>query len=116
MSKRTGKSIENKKEEDGDESMRKSLPIQLPKGIKEEEIRQQAEAGANSMTFLIIFQVVLQLFMEQSIDSLWSMFFILQLVKSLTFFGIKIPANALIYIEELRKFIDFEMLSPDFVL
>ena len=44
------------------------------------------------------------------------MFFMLQLIKSLTFFGIKIPANALIYIEELRKFIDFEMLSPDFVL
>ena len=54
--------------------------------------------------------------MKKSIDSLWSMFFMLQLIKSLTFFGIKIPANALIYIEELRKFIDFEMLSPDFVL
>ena len=41
VSKRTGKAMENSKEGQ-DDSMMKSIPIQLPTGIKEEEVREQA--------------------------------------------------------------------------
>ena len=54
--------------------------------------------------------------MKGSLDNLWQLFFMMQLIQSLTMFQVHMPSNAQLYVEEIRKFVDFEMLKPDFLI
>lgn len=42
--------------------------------------------------------------------------FFLQLAKAISFYDIKFPGNAEIFLQEARKLIDFEMLKPEFLV
>ena len=54
--------------------------------------------------------------MKGSIDKIINLLYTLQLTKSISFYALKFPANAQIYIDELRKLVDAEALKPDNLL
>ena len=54
--------------------------------------------------------------MKGSIKLLLPMFFNLQLIKSITIYGIFFDPQILIYLDELRKFIEFKSIDPKFLL
>ena len=61
----------------------------------------------------MIIQLILQPIIKSGLDSLWSMFFIIQLTKVIPMLDFYMPAEVEMYYGEVRKTIDFEILSPD---
>ena len=64
----------------------------------------------------MIIQVVLQLFLKGSIDDIWGLFLIMQLIAYMSVYDINIPGNVEIYVEEFRKLVAFEVLKPDQIM
>lgn len=62
---------------------------------------------------LLITQFLSQLVLKGSLKHLLPAFFSMQLLKSVSILSIRIPAEIMIYLEQLRAFIDFEMLDPN---
>jgi len=54
--------------------------------------------------------------MKGSIDKIINLLYTLQLTKSISYYDLKFPANAQIYLNELRKLVDAEALKPDNLL
>lgn len=48
--------------------------------------------------------------------NLLPLLFFLQISKSITIYKILVPAEIVIYIEEIRKFTDFESIDPNFLM
>ena len=48
--------------------------------------------------------------------NLLPLLFFLQITKSITIYKILVPAEIVIYIEEIRKFTDFESIDPNFLM
>lgn len=113
VSEQTGEPL---KVENIKEPLVKSIPAQLPKGADREQIEKTALRSTQGFTVIVVVQIVLQLVMKQSIDLLWSMFFVLQLFKAMTIYDIQLQAETLIFMKELRNFIDFQSLQPDFLI
>jgi hypothetical protein len=61
----------------------------------------------------MIIQMVLQLFLKGSVDDIWGLFLIMQLIAYMSIYDINIPGNVEIYVEEFRKLVAFEILKPD---
>ena len=57
--------------------------------------------------------MVLQLFLKGSVDDIWGLFLIMQLIAYMSIYDINIPGNVEIYVEEFRKLVAFEILKPD---
>ena len=89
---------------------------QLPKGVSEAELRSGAAAASNAASVLVIAQICMQLFMKGQIKNLLPLLFFLQISKSITIYKILVPAEIVIYIEEIRKFTDFESIDPNFLM
>ena len=68
------------------------------------------------MQSLIFIQLGLQLFLKGSIDDMWNLYLILQLVVFFSLYETPITANIEVYNEEIRKLVQFEILQPDNVL
>ena len=60
--------------------------------------------------------MVLQVVMKGSLDYLWSLFLMLQLIRSLTMYQMATPSNVEVYLDMIKSFVDFEMLKPDFFI
>ena len=56
--------------------------------------------------------MVLQLTLKGSIDDIWGLFLIMQLIAYMSIYDINIPSNVEIYVEEFRKLVAFEILKP----
>ena len=61
-------------------------------------------------------QIVLQVVLKGSMEDMWGAFFSLQLLCQLTFYGVPVPSNAEIYIEQFKKLIDFALFKPNNIL
>lgn len=46
-------------------------------------------------------------------DDMWAMFYTSQLHCYIIIYSTKIPANSLVYLDELVKIIEFKMLNPE---
>ena len=46
-------------------------------------------------------------------DKVMNLVYYLQITKSVSFYEVKFPGNAEIFLQETRKLIDFEFLKPD---
>lgn len=45
-------------------------------------------------------------------DEITSLFFILQFISMLTIYKVNFPSNSLIYLQELRKMVELDMINP----
>jgi hypothetical protein len=51
--------------------------------------------------------------MKGSLDDIWSLYLMLQLIAYISVYETNIPANVEIYFTEFRKMVNFEILQPD---
>ena len=64
---------------------------QLPKGFKEESVKEQAQIAVGSISFVVIVEVICSVFLKVSVKDLLSLFFALQMVVYLTQFKTEMP-------------------------
>ena len=105
----TGQTI---RAEDVEMPLRYQFPKQLPDGVSEEDIEQQAMVAGNAMLGLIIIQLIAQLFLKKGMNDLFSLYYSLQIACYLQIYNIDIPANAVIFVTEFTKLIEFQFLNP----
>ena len=92
---------------------RASVPRQLPRGIVEAEVVSDAVTASSSVTSFLILNLGVSIVLKGSINDLWSLFLILQLVAFMSIYETSIPANIEIFIGEFRKIVKFEIFQPD---
>lgn len=90
----------------------KFSPTQVPKDVSENKLNADAKQTNNAMIALIILQIVAQLALKGGMDDLWSMFFTLQIVCYLKFYGVIVPTNVNIYRDQFVKLVEFNMFNP----
>ena len=93
-----------------------SIPPQLPADVLEEDVRDTAKAGTTGAVVIIIIQIIAQVFLKSSTNELTSLFFILQFVSIITIYPVNFPSNSLIFLQEIRNLVEFEMLNPQNIL
>ena len=96
--------------------IQKGIPPQLPLGLSEDELIEQAKSAQSSVLGIFIVQLILQIFLKGSLDRLWNLFFTLQIICHLVIYTVPFPANTSIYIVEFTKLIEFTALNPDSLL
>jgi hypothetical protein len=94
----------------------KFSPTQVPKDVSEDQLNSDAKQTNNGMVALIILQIVAQLALRGGMDDLWSMFFTLQIVCYLKFYGVVVPTNVHVYRDQFVKLVEFNMLNPQKVV
>jgi len=90
----------------------KFTPTQVPKDVSEEKLNADAKQTNNAMLALIILQIVAQIALRGGMDYLWSMFFTLQIVCYLKFYGVIVPTNVNTYREQFVKLVEFNVFNP----
>ena len=65
------------------------------------------------MTTVIVFQIIMQIILKGSIDDIWNLFLMLQLIAFMSLYATPVPANVEIYVWEFRKMITFHIFKPD---
>ena len=90
-----------------------SVPRQLPRGVVEKELVDDAQSASKGMTSIVIVQLIMQISMKGSLDDIWGLYLTLQLIAYISMYETNIPANVEIYFNEFRKLVNFEILKPD---
>lgn len=90
-----------------------TIPKQLPRGVSEEVLVNDAQRAKTTMITIIVVQFFLQILLKGSMDSLWSLFLICQMVGNYQIFDVGIPANIEIFFTEFKSLVKFEILKPD---
>lgn len=90
----------------------KFSPTQVPKDVSEDKLNADAKQTNNAMIALIILQIVAQVALDGCLDDLWSMFFTLQIVCYLKFYGVIVPTNVNIYRDQFVKLVEFNVFNP----
>ena len=88
----------------------------MPRGLSEEVLVQEAKTVSDSLESLMIIQLVLQVALKGSINDIWSLFLILQLIAYLSLYDTSVPSNVEIYVTEFRNMVTFQILKPDKLL
>lgn len=83
--------------------------------MDEKKLIKQAKQAANTFTALFFIQLFLQICLKGTLNDLWFLFFTLQIICYLRIYDIAMPPNTDIYITEITKMIEFEILHPDTV-
>ena len=63
-----------------------------------------------------ILQIVLQFLLKNVLDHLWPFFFTMQSVKCLLLYKGYLPANVEVFLENVRKMVDFEYLNAGVIM
>ena len=77
---------------------------------------REAKTVSDSLESLMIIQLVLQVTLKGSINDIWSLFLILQLIAYLSLYDTSVPSNVEIYVTEFRNMVTFQILKPDKLL
>ena len=81
--------------------------------MDEDKLLSQAKQAANTFTALFFIQLFLQICLKGTLNDLWNLFFTLQILCYLRIYDISMPAITEIYVSEITKMIEFEILKPD---
>jgi len=90
----------------------KFSPTQVPKDVSEDKLNADAKQTNNAMLALIILQIVAQISLKGGMDDLWSMFFTLQIVCYLKFYGVIVPTNVTVYRDQFVNLVEFNVFNP----
>ena len=85
---------------------------QLPADADEEQLNKGAKEAQNSVTAVVVLQLVAQAALKARHEELFGFVFAMQLVQSLSALGLDVPANSVIFLGEFRKLIRLELLNP----
>jgi len=96
--------------------MVESVKSQLPEGVTTEEVAGDARKASGATGGVAVVQIITQVCMKGSIEKVMMLIYYLQLTKSISFYSIKLPANAQLYLEETRKFVDGEYIKPEYLM
>jgi len=80
------------------------------------KLESQAAAASSSLLVVVILQIVLQLFLKNMLDDLWSLFFSLQLLCYTKIYSVTIPSNAEVFLTEITNLIEFKALKADNII
>ena len=96
--------------------IKQTIPRQLPADVDGAALQQQAAAMKDAVEALVIVQIFIQIFAQGSSGEIKPAFFIIQIACFFTIYAVKIPANTEIYIDEFRKLIKFDAISPEHLM
>ena len=96
--------------------IRQTIPRQFPKDFDAESLATQTEAVGSYLQALVIVQLVMQIFLKGTMGDLLCLIFILQLLMEQLSFGLTLPANVEIFLEQGKSLIEFDALKPDSIL
>ena len=68
---------------------------------------------SNMVTTMMIMQIVISIFLKGALNDLWGLFFTLQILCYITIYDTVIPSSAEMYLNEVRKIIEFDIISPE---
>lgn len=93
-----------------------TLPRQLPTGVEEKGMKDEAGQIGKGMESMAYVQIGLQFVIKGIMADLMTTFYCLQLCCFFTIYKVKIPGNSEIYIDEFRKLINMDAAKPDNIL
>lgn len=96
-----------------DNKVSKSIPRQMPIGLVEEEVVEQATSVIGNIEWIMYVQICIQPILKKGMGQLMVIFYIMQMLKGIALYSIYIPASLEIYLGEVRNLVDFKMLDPD---
>ena len=92
--------------------MQKSIPQQALPGIDVVSLKSSSQNAGNTVTALVVVQLLSQLCLKGSLDDLWTLFFTMQIMCYLRIYDVVFPTNANLYLIEFTKIIEFDILNP----
>ena len=93
-----------------------AAPPQVPKGVDEEQIRQDASTAMKGLLAIVIAMIVIQVAVKGNFKDYWALFFILQLIAYCNYYDTPLPGNAEIYIQELTHLVELTFIDPDVLI
>ena len=93
-----------------------TIPRQLPKGVSEKSLKDDAEDIARVLNSMAYIQIGLQFMLKGIMADLMVTFYCLQICCFFTIYKVNVPGNSEIYIDEFRKLIDMDAVKPDNIL
>lgn len=88
----------------------------MPKGVLEYQVVDNAKSNSIKAIVLIILLIVLQFLIRQNIDKLIDMYTAVQILLETQIYDTKMPINVVLVFKELRSFLNFEKVSPSYLL
>ena len=92
------------------------IPTQLPKGMSEEAITDQAKQVESLCWATIIIQLLLQMSMKKGKDKLFDLLMMLQLIDSMRIYDFDQSAVMQIIFQQLSSLLKLELMNPDYWL
>jgi hypothetical protein len=93
-----------------------NAPPQVPKGVDEDQLKQDASTAMKGLAAIVIAMIVIQIVVKGNFKDYWALFFILQFIAYCHFYDTPLPGNAEIYIQELTNLVDLSFLDPDWII
>jgi len=93
-----------------------SAPPQVPKGVNEEDLKQDAATACKALVAILVAMVIIQIWVKGNFRDFWGLFFILQFICYCHFYDTPLPGNAEIYIQEITKMIELQLINPDDII
>ena len=75
-----------------------------------------AKRSSRKATVLITLLIILQFLIKNNIDKLVDMYTAVQILLETPIYDTKLPMNVVIVFKELRSFVNFEKVSPSYLL
>lgn len=93
-----------------------SAPPQVPEGVDEDQLKQDASTAMKGLMAIVIAMIVIQVVVKGNFKDYWALFFILQLIAYCHYYDTPLPGNAEIYIQELTNLVELAFIDPDVLI
>ena len=77
---------------------------------------EKVNIAVDYTTWFIIVQIIIQLILKSSIDKIWDLFLMMQLLAIIPIYRTRIPANIETVLDVFSTVVKFEFLKPDIIL
>ena len=93
-----------------------AAPPQVPKGVDEDQLKQDASTALKGLISIIIAMVIIQVIVKGNFKDYWALYFILQFIAYCHYYDTPLPGNAEIYIHEVTKLVELSFINPDEII
>lgn len=92
------------------------IPKQLPDSVDEEALMASAQSIQSTLESVVIVLVIVMAMLNVDPSALINGYFAVQMGCFLTIYNLSLPANALIYLNSMRKIVQFEIIHLDTIM
>ena len=85
----------------------------MPHGTDAEVVETSAAVSSDLVKGMMILQLILTILLDSAIDDLYGLYFTLEMQVYLTLYDTVMPASAEIYLIEVTRIIEMELISPE---